>query len=114
MENKSAITQIGKFLFDKRTYLNMTLREAAEQIDVSPQFLSDVEKGKKMFPVKRGFQKRSETIKKIYQLSESEYYKFLDMIGEAKERYFPKSRNLSSSLTLLKTQVTGRISVMKR
>ena len=44
-------TEFGKYIYEMRTSRNLTLRQLAEKINISPYYISYMERGKKEIQV---------------------------------------------------------------
>ena len=74
----------GKFVEEKRKSQGITLRGLAGMLEISPAYMSDIEKGRRYPP-----EKHLEEIAKILKLSEDEKNKMLDLAALEKENTVP-------------------------
>ncbi len=70
----------GSFIFEKRTQKNISLRGFAEMIEVSPVYVSSMEKGRRAAPTNRVLMK----IAKVLSLSEEEKVLMFDLAAKSK------------------------------
>lgn len=70
----------GSFIFEKRTQKNISLRGFAEMIEVSPVYVSSMEKGRRAAPTNRVLMK----ISKVLSLSEEEKVLMFDLAAKSK------------------------------
>lgn len=70
----------GSFIFEKRTQKNISLRGFAEMIEVSPVYVSCMEKGRRAAPTNRVLMK----IAKVLSLSEEEKVLMFDLAAKSK------------------------------
>ena len=70
----------GSFIFEKRTQKNISLRGFAEMIEVSPVYVSSMEKGRRAAPTNRVLMK----IAKVLSLSEEEKVLMFDLAANSK------------------------------
>ena len=85
--------QLGTFLAEKRESCEISLREAAKHIGLSPQFLHDIEKGTRMFPI---VPERIEAIRNLYQLDDNDFRDFITKISQSRNEV---ALDLSSYIT---------------
>lgn len=78
MENEKV--SFGKYIESLRKEKQKSLRETAKAIEVSPQFLSEVEKGRKTTLTNE----RIELLARFLMLSDTQTYTLYDMAAEAK------------------------------
>ena len=72
--------KFGSFITGLRIEKNIALRRMAELLDISPSYLSDIEKGKRNPP---SLDKITQ-ISKILNLSTADFHKALDLASEAR------------------------------
>lgn len=78
--NENEKVSFGKYIETIRKEKRKSLRETAKAIEVSPQFLSEVEKGRKSTLTNE----RIEKLAKFLTLSETQTYTLYDMAAEAR------------------------------
>ena len=78
-------TDFGTFLKKKREERNITLRELARKLAVSPPFLSDVERGRSAPLTKE----RLEKVAEVLGLSPSEQNEMYDIVGKQRNTVAP-------------------------
>ena len=78
--NENEKVSFGKYIETIRKEKRKSLRETAKAIEVSPQFLSEVEKGRKSTLTNE----RIEKLAKFLMLSETQTYTLYDMAAEAR------------------------------
>lgn len=71
----------GSFIYEKRIKKNISLRELAKMIDVSPVYISSMEKGKRAAPTYPVLMK----IADVLMLSEEEKVLMLDLAAKSKK-----------------------------
>ena len=76
----------GEMISKKRTEKKITLRKLAELLNVSPAFLSDVERGRR-----NPFDDRAklDQLSELFNLSQEEYHDMLDLVGDGREEVAP-------------------------
>ncbi len=74
--------EMGEYIKSLTMERHKSLRKTAKAIEVSPQYLSEVEKGRKSTLTKE----RLEKLAKFLCLSEEEYYTLMEMSAKARER----------------------------
>ncbi len=77
-ENEMAF---GKFIEERRKALGLTLRGFAAELDISPAYMSDIEKGHRYPP-----DKKLDEIAQILKLNETEKNSMLDLAAMAKTK----------------------------
>ena len=78
--NKDEKVSFGKYIETLRKEKQKSLRETAKAIEVSPQFLSEVEKGRKSTLTNE----RIEKLARFLVLTETQTYTLYDMAAEAR------------------------------
>ena len=78
------IQGFGKFLTEKRKAKDITLRRMAELLDISPAYLSDIEKSRRNPPLNM-----LEDMAKVLQLSDEEKDNMYDLAGEDRDEISP-------------------------
>jgi transcriptional regulator with XRE-family HTH domain len=78
--NENEKVSFGKYIETLRKEKQKSLRETAKAIEVSPQFLSEVEKGRKSTLTNE----RLEKLAKFLLLTESQTYVLYDMAAQAR------------------------------
>ncbi len=74
----------GKYIRAKREKLGMSLRGLAAEIEITPIYLSDIEKGNRSAPTK--YMERLIQVLKI--TDEQEIHNFYDMAGKSRQNVF--------------------------
>lgn len=77
--------RFGEFIADKRKSKDITLRKMAELLDISPAYLSDIEKSRRNPPDINIL----ENIALILSLTEEEKYKMFDLAGKDRNEVSP-------------------------
>ncbi len=78
-------TRFGEFIANKRKAKKITLRKMAETLDISPAYLSDIEKSRRNPPDINMLEKLS----RILNLSEEDKYKMFDLAGKDRNEVSP-------------------------
>ena len=84
-EIQGTYIDFGTFLKKKREERNITLRELARKLAVSPPFLSDVERGRSAPLTKE----RLEKVAEVLGLSPSEQNEMYDIVGKQRNTVAP-------------------------
>lgn len=78
-------SNFGEFIADKREKMKITLREMARQLDITPPYLSDVEKDRRNpFDLEK-----LNSISQILMLSENEKVEMLNLAGKKRKEVAP-------------------------
>lgn len=77
--------KFGEFVSNKRKAQKITLRKMAELLDISPTYLSDIEKSRRNPPDIDMLKK----VSRILNLTEEEKYKMFDLAGEDRNEVSP-------------------------
>ena len=70
----------GEFVKEKRQSLNITLRVFADELDIAPSYVSDIEKGKRNAPT----QDILDAMVRVLKLNDDEKNKLFDLAAESK------------------------------
>lgn len=70
----------GEFVKEKRQSLNITLRAFADELDIAPSYVSDIEKGKRNAPT----QDILDAMVRVLKLNNDEKNKLFDLAAESK------------------------------
>lgn len=77
--------RFGEFIANKRKAKKITLRKMAELLDISPAYLSDIEKSRRNPPDINMLKKISD----ILNLTEEDRYKMFDLSGKDRNEISP-------------------------
>ncbi|WP_279146119.1 helix-turn-helix domain-containing protein [Clostridium tyrobutyricum] len=95
----------GDFIKMKREYFGISLKEAAEYIDVSPSYLCDIEKNRKYAPLNK-----LKIIMNLYEINNAEeIHLFYDMAGESRKEVAPDIANVLMRSKSMRNKVRNLI-----
>lgn len=75
----------GAYVKEKRSQIGISLRELAQRLDITPSYLSDIEKGRRNAPEKRIIEK----LIGVLEIPELELPMFYDLAGQTKSEVPP-------------------------